>query len=241
MTTCSKRQRFLFKDLLTPKLLLSKPRSSEQKKELTRKWDETFRNDYLKLNESPNWLTSGVRAFIEHKCWPVLEIEWSTCLNHFPPVTNHAPTGMEHVINFPFDQIWKDTSQAVFAAIAGLLKWGSVVAALIAIPGGAVLDAYIIAGFSIFTVFQDPFEQPRKNAVERFKEELDAQFEAVALQLTDLVMDGPHKKIREAVETRYERTRAEMDAELDALRRCLVIVCELNNAVYEVARTKERS
>jgi len=172
------------------------------KKELT----EKFENEYIELSKSPNWL-DGMREEFANDVYDLLYPDWKRIYRI--SVADPEFKGDDQEFEFDIGDLPRKLREAVFDVIERVLSIGAVAALLVWIPGGQILDAVAIIGLIILSVFKDPLEKPRVNAVKRTRFQLDAQKPILSNELLKAGMMG-NKVFEDEVMGHLENVRSDM-------------------------------
>lgn len=201
--------------------------------ELERKLHDEFRRDYLKLEPAPSWLDRELADYLEHAN-RVVAAEWRhflTSLEHDPEFQGSSP----ELFGGTVQEITKAMGAAVQEIVVRLTGAGAVFGVLLAIPGGQVVDAVLIAGIALSALFKDPFEKQRRRAHSRLQTEVQMRRLGLAGELRDIVMKGSHDVFLARFRSELEAQRGELSGRQSMIREALSEI-EALRAAFDEAR-----
>ena len=74
---------------------------------------------------------------------------------------------------------------------------------------------------------EDPLERKRNQAIERFRGELNVQYNGLKRELVDVVMKGPQAQFKEMFQKKLKASRTRLGGESDRLKEGLVAIDDL--------------
>jgi GTPase SAR1 family protein len=218
--------------------------TKKSREKLEHDLSERFKADFLKLHESDNWLTKSIEDYIQ-ECWPTLDARWRKYIDEIQDEHLDARNPTHRDFRLPFDEIKQASLAGIKSLLGRLLGVGTLLGVLLLIPGGQVVDAVLFGIAFLASLFKDPMERPRQNAIRRFHNEIEAQYLSLKLELVDLIMKGPNNDLatvcKEKISER-EKSRGEKESDLisglevvEALQRSFIEVYSEEGDEREVA------
>lgn len=162
-------------------------RAMLNEKKLIEDLQKRFINDYLKLNEQPNWLDELMINYAEDVRTIVIP-EWKSFMRR--AVNEDFELGKVKGIDINWESLTQSLVQAVNAVIQRVLGIGSLAALLFLIPGANVVDAIILGIVILVASFTDPLAKNRRIAVQKVHYHVKAQEFEIENRLLEAGVSG---------------------------------------------------
>ena len=145
-----------------------------------------FMNNYLGLAMEPNWLTELQKSYANDVQSTVMPL-WRQLLARLP---EPASTGKVEVTVIDVSQLGSKLQQGVLKVIGILMGIATIATILAIVPGGQIIDAIGILGFTFVSVLTDPLEDLRRRAADSAIRQVNLQQYAIQNNLFDAAMNG---------------------------------------------------
>lgn len=162
-------------------------RAMLDKNKLVDDMQKRFINDYLKLNEQPNWLDELMINYAEDVRTIVIP-EWKSFMRR--AIDEDFEPGQVKGIDINWESLTQSLVQAVNAVIQRVLGIGSLAALLFIIPGAQVIDAIVIGIVILVASFTDPLAKNRRIAVQKVHYHVKAQEFEIENRLLEAGVSG---------------------------------------------------
>ena len=194
----------------------------KDKQQLSEDLKERFMDDYLKLNQKPNWLDELMTDFAED-VRAIIMPEWKGFMRRVGD--DQIEPGKIGKMDINWDILSDSLIQALNTLLSRLVGIGILTIVLAIMPGAQVIDAIVVGIMTLATSFTDPLAKSRQIAIQKVEYHVKAQEYEISNRLLEAGLAG-NDHIANQI-------REKLSEESNKAKRAIVEVSGLMNALLD--------